>query len=104
MAHINTRYVVKSTIKMENGGIGLFFTFAGFETWFAEPHKTINFVIPAGPGSSPGGIQFHALSGFRVKTEKGIIQVSFCEGKRTTNSCFAVQREYEARKLLTFAP
>ena len=47
---------------------------------FAEPHNIINSVIPADPGSSPGGIQFfHALSGFRVKpgkTEKGIMPVS----------------------------
>ena len=50
------------------------------EIWFAQPHNIIKFVIPAGPGSSPGGIQFfHALSGFRVKpgmTEKGIMQRS----------------------------
>ncbi len=42
---------------------------------FAEPHKIINFVIPA-----KTGIQFfQALSGFRVKpgmTEKGIMQRS----------------------------
>ena len=47
---------------------------------FAEPDNSITFVIPAGPGSSPGGIQsFHAPSGFRVKpgmTEKGNMQRS----------------------------